>query len=437
MRIKTDVRFSSFSRVGWPVRQIGVLTLAIMFMSFQAMAQQAQPPYPQASPPAPQQTPPYPQSAPPYPQSAPSTGQAPATAPPATAPQDQTPPEAGGPSGDNGAIAIPKKKEKEAVPAAPPEPKVKNPPGLQNYSLRVNVPLVNVDVGVILEKTHQFVPNLQQANFRVFEDGVPQTITGFHRIQAPITAVLLVEFAANSYAFIYDMENAAYTFAQQLKPDDYVAVMTYDMHTQILTDFTQNKQLVLQALNSLTIPTWRETNLFDALYQTLDRLSRIDGRKYIVLISSGRDTFSKINLDQVLKKIKETPNVTIFSVGTGQTARIMADAGGRMGPIRQMDYLQADNQLSTFARMTGGMAFFPRFEGEMPDIFHQINDSIRNQYVLSYTPTNAKQDGTYRKLRVELVDNEGHPLRMQNEKHKPLKYDVIARDGYRAKQQVQ
>lgn len=354
-------------------------------------------------------------------------------------PQDQASPDAGGPGGDSGSIAIPKKKESETAPPPPPppEPKVKNPPGLQNFSLRVDVPVVNVDVGVILEKTHQFVPNLQKDNFKVYEDGVAQDITSFQRIQAPITAVLLVEFAANSYAFIYDMRNAAYTFAQQLKPDDYIAVVTYDMHTQILSDFTQDKRLIYQSLNSLTIPTWHETNLFDALYTTLDRISRVEGRKYVVLISSGRDTFSKINLDKVLQKIKATPNVTIFSVGTGQTARIMADGAGMMGPVRNLDYLQADNQMSTFARMTGGQAFFPRFVGEMPDIFHQINDSIRNQYVLSYHPSNVKQDGTYRKLRVELVDNEGHPLRMQDEKHKPLKYDIIARDGYRAKQEVE
>ncbi len=358
----------------------------------------------------------------------------PAGTPPA-ATDDQQAPEAGGPGGDNGAIAIPKKKEAEAPPPTP-EPKVKNPPELSNFSLRVDVPVVTVDVGVILEKTHQFVPNLQEANFRVWEDGTPQQIQSFNRIQAPITALLLTEFAATNYYFIYDMSNAAYAFAQQLRPDDYVAVMTYDMHTQILTDFTQDKRMVAQALQSLQIPTWRETNLFDAVYEALDRMSRIEGRKYLVLVSSGVDTFSKITLDKCLQKIKATPNVTIFSIGTGQTARIMAEGAGMSG-AREIGYLQADNQLSTFARMTGGQAFFPRFEGEMPDIFHQINDSIRNQYVLSYRPTNAKQDGTYRKIQVELVDNEGHPLRMQDEKHKPLKYDVIARDGYRARQQVE
>jgi VWFA-related protein len=353
--------------------------------------------------------------------------------------QDDAAPEAGGPTGDNGSIALPKKKEKEE-PATPPpaEPTVKNPPGLQNFSLRVDVPVVTVDVGVLLEKTHQFVPNLKQENFRVYEDGKPQAISSFQQIKAPITAVLLVEFAATSYYFVYDMRNAAYTFADQLRPDDYIAVMTYDMHTNILTDFTQDKRVVFNALNTLTIPTWRETNMFDALYQTLDRLTRVEGRKYVILVGSGRDTFSKLTLDKTLAKIKATPNVTIFTISTGGYIRAVTEGrGGFGGQLRDMDYLQADNEMSTFARMTGGMSFFPRFQGELPEDFAAINESIRNQYVLTYSPTNTKLDGTYRKLRVELVDGEGHPLHMQDEKHKPLKYDIIARDGYKAKQQVE
>lgn len=352
--------------------------------------------------------------------------------------QDQTPPAAGGPTGDNGAIAIPKKAKPEAPAPTPPPATPKNPPGLGNLSIQVNVPVVTVDVGVILEKNHQFVPGLKEDNFRVFEDGQPQQITHFQQIKAPITAVLLVEFAANNWWFIQDMRNAAYTFSQTLRPDDYVAVETYDMHTNILTDFTQNKAVIMNALNTLTIPTWNETNLFDALYQTLDRLTRVPGRKYVVLIGSGVDTFSKITLDKCLQKIKETPNVTIFSISTGQLARLYAENRGMgMAGPREMTFLQADNQMRTFAQMTGGMAFFPRFPAELPDDFSVINNSIRNQYVLTYTPTDAKQDGTWRKIHVELVDNEGNPLKMQDEKHHKLKYDVIARSGYRAKQEVQ
>ncbi|HEY1964284.1 MAG TPA: VWA domain-containing protein, partial [Acidobacteriaceae bacterium] len=105
--------------------------------------------------------------------------QMPGSAPPAQNPapnapnQDQSAPEAGGPGGDSGAIALPKKTPKEDVPPPPPPPEVKNPKGLENFSLRVNVPVVTVDVGVLLQKTHQFVPNLKEENFRIFEDGKP------------------------------------------------------------------------------------------------------------------------------------------------------------------------------------------------------------------------------------------------------------------------
>jgi VWFA-related protein len=355
-------------------------------------------------------------------------------------PQDQTAPDAGGPGADNGSIALPKKKDEpeDTPPPAPAEPKFKNPEGAPNYSLKVDVPEVTVDVGVLLEKTHTFVPGLVPANFKLYEDGVEQKISGFKRVQAPITALLLCEFASTSYYFIMDMRNAAWAFAQQLRPQDYVALMTFDLHTQVVSDFTQDKQQLLHAIYDMRIPMFNERNLFDALYEGLDRLDRIDGQKYIILIASGRDTFSKITLDTILKKVKTTSNVTIFSVSTGGYLRAMTEGGpGFRQQLRDIDYDQADNQMQTFARLTGGAWFDPRFPAEMPEIFNQINQDIRNKYELVYHPTNAKQDGTYRKLRVELVDEEGHPLRMQDEKHKPLKYDIIARDGYRAKQEVE
>ena len=87
--------------------------------------------------------------------------------------------------------------------------------------------------------------------------------------------------------------------------------------------------------------------------------------------------------------------------------------------------------------MTGGLSFSPVFQGELAEDFAQINNSIRNQYMLTYRPTNTKNDGAYRKVKVMLVDNEGHPLQMQDEKGKALKYSVISRDGYNAKLPVE
>jgi VWFA-related protein len=356
--------------------------------------------------------------------------------------QDQTAPDAGGPGGDNGAIALPKKKDKpdDVPPPAPTQPKFKNPEGASNYSLRVDVPEVTVDVGVLLEKTGQFVPGLKPSNFKVYEDGVEQKISGFKRVEAPITALMLCEFANSNYTyrFIYDMRNAAWEFAQQLRPQDYVALMTFDMRTQIWLDFTQDKRQLLGAIQSLVIPGFSERNLFDALYEAEDRLSRIEGHKYIILIASGRDTFSKLTLDKIYQKVKTTPDITIFAISTGGALRAMTEGGpGFNQQLRDIDYLQADNQMKTFAKMTGGMYFQPRFVGEMPDIFSDINKAIRSKYELVYHPSNAKQDGSYRKLRVELVDDEGQPLRLQDEKHKALKYDIITRDGYKARQEVE
>lgn len=364
---------------------------------------------------------------------------------PTPAPQkpqpDQTVPDSGGPGGDNGSIAIPKKKdspEDAAPPPAPAAPKFKNPADVPNYSLRVEVPEVTVDVGVLLEKTHQFVPNLKPSNFRVYEDGVEQKISGFKRVEAPITALLLCEFASTSWWFINDMWNAAWAFTQQLRPQDYVALMTFDMRTQIVTDFTQDKRQLYEAIHSMQMPGFSERNLFDALYEAEDRLSRIEGRKYIILVASGRDTMSRLTLDKILQKVKTTPDITIFTVSTGGAARAMSEGmGGMNAQMRDMDYLQADNEMRTFSKLTGGESFFPRFAGEMPDIFSEINTNIRSKYQLVYHPLNSKQDGTYRKLRVELVDDEGHPLHFQDEKHHPLKYDIIARDGYRARPEVE
>lgn len=348
-------------------------------------------------------------------------------------------PDDAGPQVDNGPIVIKKKPqadEEQAPPPAPAEPKVKNPNG-ETYSLRVDVPLVNLNVNVILDKTHQFVPGLKAGNFLVLEDGVEQKVQTVRIAQTPITAVMLLEFASTSYSYIYDMQNASASFFNTLRPDDYVAVITYDLRTHILTDFTNRKDVIANALNSLQIPGFSDTDMFDALYETLDRTTRIDGRKYIILIGSGKDSFSKLTWDKMMVKIKNTPNVTIFTIGTGALVNELRDDYGAQGPIERMDVLQAQNQLRTIAKMTGGLYFDPLFQGALPDVFAQINNSIRNQYVLTYRPTNTKNDGSYRHIKVLLVDNEGKPLHMQDEKKHSLKYTVIARDGYKAKLPVE
>jgi VWFA-related protein len=354
--------------------------------------------------------------------------------------KQDAPPEAGGPQNDVGPYAIPKKKEEPPPP--PPPAKPKKVEGMPDYSIKADVALVNVDV-LVTTKDGQFIPGLKKDNFRVMEDGVQQSVTNFDISQAPITAVLLVEFASTNYSFMVDALQASYAFANSLKKNDWVAVISYDMRPHILADFTQDKQAVYGALNQLRIPGFAETNLFDALYDTLDRVDQIEGRKYVILVTTGVDTFSKLNLDQIMKKIKATHDVTIFPISVGFAVREYCETHScgythGMGiPVGQMDYLQGDNEMNTFARMTGGRAYFPRFQAEMPQIFHDITGDIRNQYNLSYHPTNPKLDGTYRKLKVEVVAPDGGPLKVKDQKGKDVKYSVVAREGYTAKHTVE
>jgi VWFA-related protein len=102
-----------------------------------------------------------------------------------------------------------------------------------------------------------------------------------------------------------------------------------------------------------------------------------------------------------------------------------------------MDYLQADNEMNTFAKLTGGRWFKPRFEGELPGIFRDIAADIRNQYVISYHSSNPKLDGSYRKLKVEVVAPDGGPLKVKDQKGKDVKFSVMAREGYTAKHEVE
>jgi VWFA-related protein len=224
---------------------------------------------------------------------------------------------------------------------------------------------------------------------------------------------------------------------ETLKPEDYVAVVAYDMRPEVLTDFTQNKREAYDAMRRLQIAAYRESNMYDALVYTVERMQEIEGRKAIVIIASGQDTFSKLTFDKTRKALQNAA-VPIYAIGIGQAIREYYDARGAVGAITRLDWLQADNNLRTFAKETGGMSFFPRFYGEFPSIFQGISQSLRNQYSLAYSPINQARDGKFRKIKVELVNPAtGEPLKITDEKGKALKYQIIAKAGYTAPREVE
>ena len=307
-------------------------------------------------------------------------------------------------------------------------------------SFKSNVDVVTVDVAVVDNKGH-FIPGIPSGNFRVLEDNVPQQVRGVNMGEAPMTVAMVIEFSNLFQQYWgpgwYQTLQLAWGFASTLKPEDYVAVVAYDMRTEILADFTTDRSKVQEALSRLQIAAFSESNLFDAITDTADRMSAIEGRKAILLIASGIDTFSKITFDQTRKSLQQS-GVPIYAIGLMQTLRELIDARGGMGSIQRMDFLQADNEMRTFAKETGGAAFFPRFQGEYPSIFQQIHQALRNQYVITYSPSNKAHDGTFRKIKIELVNPAtNEPLPVKDEKGKPIKYQIVAKLGYKAPREVE
>ncbi len=341
-------------------------------------------------------------------------------------------------------VAKPKKPADTApAPAEAPIPsEYKKPKDIpaDTPTFRTNATTVNVDVSVLDNQNH-FISHLEPNKFRILEDGVPQQITQANQSEAPMTICLLIEFSGRfqqfwSYGW-YETLQASYGFLSTLKPDDNVAVVTYDLRTTILSDFSPDKSKAEEAMSRLRIPGFSESNVFDALTDMADRMSGIEGRKAILLIGTGLDTFSKITFDTARKSLQES-GVPIYTVSILQIARMSLEGRGGMGAqIENMDFLQADNEMKTFSKESGGLSFFPRFTGEYPQVFRQIEQALRDQYSFAYHPTNVARDGKFRHIKVELVNpSTNEPLRIVNEKGKPIKYQIIAKAGYKAPREV-
>lgn len=318
--------------------------------------------------------------------------------------------------------------QQQTKPGTPATPQQQAPQS--GVTIAVEVPVVTLDV-VATTQHGDLLTGLKKENFRVVDDGVPQTITNFGPTDAPITMVLLLEFSNDRWGgfFSYYSKYWSQYLFSSLKQNDWIALETFDMKTRIEVDFTQNKDEVLQGIYHLYFPGFSESNIFDALLETLDRLKDVKGKKSIVVLASGVDTFSKHTLDQTMKQLRQS-DVSIFCVGLGRVYTNFLESQGFRGS--HMSYLQAENQLRTFSQETGGYAWFPQFEGEMSGIFRDVAAFLRNQYSLSYTPTNSAKDGKFHKVKVELVAADGGPLTVVDQKGKKQKWVVYAREGYQA-----
>ena len=328
------------------------------------------------------------------------------------------------------------------------EPQEPIPPDVlkEQEVVKVASNIVQVEAVVYHKKTGQIVMNLKKENFAIFEDNIQREVSNFSTPEAPITVAVVLEYSklgqqlglAGSMGMEpgqYEVLRPMAAFLQQFikPPDDYVSVIAYDMRATPLTDFTNDPGRIGQVISLLlrNQPAFSEANLFDALKLTLSGgradsvvlensekatqeyagMTSIQGRrKAVFLISSGIDTFSKINYDEA-RKITQNAGVPIYIIGTGNMFfkrygdRLDAQdgIGGSISPGR-MSFLQAQNTLKTFADETGGAYFPMTFPGEIPSILGSINAMMRNQYSLAYS-AGERRDGKRHKIDVKVDVN--------------------------------
>ena len=320
------------------------------------------------------------------------------------------------------------------------EPDEPAPPMPRNQKgeppLKLSTEVVNVDVTVREKKTGRLVQNLTKKNFIVYEDGVKQEVTNCASGEGPITVVLLLEnnFSNRYYRNYYDptfaqevFQSAAVFVQSFVKPNDFVAVVTFSMKPKVIQDFTGDGHLLSGAIMSAYRDTlnFSESNLFDALSFVLlggkaiqlyeedagpseyTGLQEVEGHTAVIVITVGIDTFSRITYDKALK-IVSNAGVPIFPVGVGNL--FFKKYEQYLPPEARLTWLQAFNQLRVFAERTGGIYQDMTFEGQIPTIMRNIEVLLRNQYSLGYVPSNTRREGKERKIKVEVdVDGDGTP----------------------------
>jgi VWFA-related protein len=336
-------------------------------------------------------------------------------------------------------------------PQGPLPPKPTRPEDEPGYTLRVDVPVINVDVTVV-DKNGGFVSGLRREHFRVYQDNVEQEIVAFAPTEAPITTVLLVEASPQLQELLYQNIDAAYLFLNQLRKDDWVALVGYDVKPRIEVDFTHDRNEVINALRHMQYGAGRfsELALYDALADTLENLKEVECqsdtgcKKSIILIAggakpdimgrSGIDTISKLTWDDVRKRVRAS-RVTIFTIDMSwitENRLDRADALGHDVARQRLDVQIGKAQLQDIAEQTGGQMYSVRFQGQLPSIYSSIALQLRNQYSLAFRPKNFKRDGKYHKISVKLVGGDGQPLQVIDQNQKPVKYEILARKGYYA-----
>lgn len=349
---------------------------------------------------------------------------APQTPQPAATNQTSSRPTPTPPASQSNPLGLPPPPPPPAAPTPTPSP---TPPEGEEVDerdiIRVNTNLVNLQVRVV-DRQNRPINDVRREEFRVVEDGVPQTIELFTREEVPITYGLLVDHSGSLRNQLPTVVDAGKAIINSNKPGDESFIIGFVDSDQIelKQDFTSNTAALNEALDDfITEPG--QTAVIDAIYVAADALrdrrsnnSQEDRRRRaLIIVTDGEDRRSTYRQEQLFARLRES-DVQIYVIGF--VNELDAEDGGI---IRKNSRKRAVDFINRLAQETGGRAFFPQTLSEMPGIADQITRDLRTQYVISYNPTNKARDGSYRTVRVTVADAPGKEKRV-----------AVTRPGYTA-----
>ncbi len=268
-----------------------------------------------------------------------------------------------------------------------------------------------------VEDGDKLVSGLTEQNFRLLEDGQGRSFR-LAEPESPILVTLLVEYSQISGIYLSDIEQAVRSFVDAAPEGHWYALATYSHGYTIHEDFTKQKGKILAAFAELGQPVWSEVDTYDAIYDIVEKLELLPGRKVLVVVGSGLDTFSSRTLPEVQRKI-ESSNVTVFGIAAGTLLRGQYDA--YLGTGARMELTQAEAFFRMLADKSGGQAFFPRFETAYRDIMQNVFLTLQHQYRIVYE-SRTPADKKFHRLKLEAFQLTGD---------KRKEYKVRVREGWR------
>ena len=301
------------------------------------------------------------------------------------------------------------------------KPKPTTPADDKEETLKIDSTLVTIPVSVI-DRDGKYLLNLTQKDFKLSEENAPQEITNFSSITVPVNVVLMIDTSRSTKFKIEDIQRAAISFIEQLRPTDRVLVVSFDDKIRVQSEFTSDRATLKQAIAKTK--TGSGTKLYDAINLVMkQKLSAVQGRKAIVLFTDGVDTESKYGAGKQSMFDVEKTEVIVYPIQYDTVADVAALLNDDKQPQQVItsqptteEFLLATRYLRGLALRSGGRVQPAETLTNVNEAFALIAEELRHQYSLGYYPTQEGKPGEFRRVRVEVL---------------PPHRSVRARDGYR------